>query len=74
MATAGLFEPAMGAAVGEEVAVGSVLGTVYDPMRLEPRGGGARVCLGVWLYSRSVGGAIVAGERVASVAVPAETA
>lgn len=73
VATAGLFEPAMGAAVGEEVAVGSVLGTVYDPMRLEPLEEVTAPVSGL-LYSRSVGGAIVAGERVASVAVPAETA
>lgn len=72
VATAGLFEPAMGATVGEEVVAGTDLGTVYDPMRLEPLERVTAPASGL-LYSRSVGGAIVAGERVASVAVAAET-
>jgi Predicted deacylase len=71
--TAGLFEPAMGCQVGERVAAGTSLGSIFDPMRLEPLEELTAPVSGL-LYSRSMGGAIVAGERVASVAVPAGTA
>ena len=70
--TAGLFEPAGGCAVGERVAAGSVLGTVFDPMRFDSLEEVSAPVDGL-LYSRSVGGAIVAGERVASVAVDRDT-
>ena len=66
--TAGLFEPSGDCEVGAEVAAGSALGTVFDPMRFEPLEEVIAPVDGL-LYSRSVGGAIVAGERVASIAV-----
>jgi predicted deacylase len=71
--TAGLFEPATGCQVGEQVSAGTVLGNIFDPMRMEALEELVAPASGL-LYSRSVGGAIVAGERVASIAVAAETA
>jgi predicted deacylase len=65
----GLFEPAPDAAVGEPVAAGAPLGTVYDPASFEPLATPTADTDGV-VYSLGRG-SVVAGERLAGLGAPA---
>jgi predicted deacylase len=67
--TSGLFELRADLTIGDEVAEGEELGSVYDPAsfeRLETVTAGAD---GV-VFSVARGGVVVAGERIASIATP----
>ncbi|ELY58576.1 succinylglutamate desuccinylase/aspartoacylase family protein [Natronococcus jeotgali] len=63
----GLFEPAPGVAVGDRVAEGDELGTVYSPDTFERRQSVAATASGV-IYSLTRESAVTAGEKLAGIA------
>ncbi len=70
-ADAGLFRPTPGLAVGDEVAEGAPIGTVYDPTTYDALQE-ARTDRGGLLYALTREATVTAGDQLASVAIPAE--